>query len=267
MEVFGGDRFPRTGDKMKTETTLRSIPRHEPAKRSPEREKLAAAIAAAAEAERSLDAARRSVTRAGDAVRRAEDRLAEARTAVSNARSRHVDLLSEAARQGAPAAGPSGVREARRAEADALEEIELAQTAEAELRSRLPALDEQLRLARNRVVVAVDGLIRSAADGALEIARRHRDGFREACSLLEFFLSPEVTPQQSLSTPRDAPLGDDYAAQRERDGAFKGIREEIEKFRREPLFPSEWNRAPNVEAWQRVRAELFTNPGAAFPTA
>jgi chromosome segregation ATPase len=253
---------------VKDTSPLRSVPRHDPpAQRSAEREALASAISAAADAETALDAARRSVTRAGDAVRRAEDHVADARTAVSSARSRHVDLLSEAARQGAPAAGPSGVREARRAEADALEEIELAQTAEAELRSRLPALDDQLKFARNRVIVAVDGLIRSTSLSALETARMHRDGFREACSLLEFFLSPEVTSQQSLSTPRDAPLGDDYAAQRERDEAFKGIREEIEKFRREPLFPHEWNRAPNVAEWQRVRAELFTNPGAPLPTA
>jgi chromosome segregation ATPase len=245
---------------------LRTIPRHDPpAQRSAERGALASAISAVADAEQALDAARRSVTRAGDAVRRAEDRLAEARTAVSNARSRHVDLLSEAARQGAPAAGPSGVREARRAEADALEEIELAQTAEAELRSRLPALDEQLKFARNRVIVAVDGLIRSAAQSALETARMHRDGFREACSLLEFFLSPEVTAQQSLSTPRDAPLGDDYAAQRERDQAFEGIREEIQKFRREPLFPYEWNRAPNVAEWQRVRAALVLDESVPLP--
>jgi multidrug efflux pump subunit AcrA (membrane-fusion protein) len=116
---------------------LRTIPRHDPPARSAERQALAAAIETAAEAERSLDAARRAAARANDFVEKARIRLVASREAVAERREAHVQGLAEAARTGSPAVPPSAVREASRAVVEAEAEVEMAESAAGELCSRV----------------------------------------------------------------------------------------------------------------------------------
>jgi hypothetical protein len=257
---------------MKDTTSLRSVPRHqpEPAQRSPERQALSSAISAVADAEQALDAARRSVTRAGDAVRRAEGNLSEARSAIADARSRHLALLSEAATQGVPPTSPAAVREARRREDDELEEVELCRTAEAELRSRLPALEAALQRAHNHRVNCVDAVVRSAAERLIAECKAAEAELLRRRALLYFLRRPHVMAGEALHGAVPSPfVGEhDFTLAGERDRDFEAMKSVIDDCLHRPIFSNEanWNRHESVRPWIAARQALFTDPDAALPT-
>jgi chromosome segregation ATPase len=227
---------------------LRTIPRHDPpAQRSAEREALASAISTVAATEQALDAARRSVTRAGDAVRRAEDNLTAARSAIAEARSRHLALLSEAATQGVPPASPAAVREARRREDDALEEVELCRTAEAELRSRLPALEADVQHAVEQRAAAVDAVVRTVAANI----------FTETEELVEQLLGKRAVLRflRNLSHPAQSRADIDG---RDPQDLILGM---IGRLRDDDRS---WADHPAVRPFREARARLVSDPDAAI---
>jgi hypothetical protein len=256
----------------KDTTLLRTVPRHEPAPgRSEERRKLAEAIALAAAAEQALDAARRSVTRAGDAVRRAEGNLSEAGSAIADARSRHLALLSEAATQGVPPTSPAAVREARRREDDAAEEMELCRTAEAELRSRLPALEAAVQRAHNHRVNCVDAVVRSAAERLIAECKAAEAELLRRRALLYFLRRPHVQAGEALHGAVPSPFvgGDhDFALHAERDRPFEEMKSVIDDCLHRPIFAGEanWNRHPSVLQWIAFRKALFDSADVESPT-
>jgi hypothetical protein len=248
---------------------LRSVPRHEPASRSPERTRLAEALAAAKQTEQAADDARRAIVRAGDAVKKAESTLERARAEIAERREQNVRLLTEAAQKGAPVAPSTAIREARRAESDAADHLDIAKTAAADLRERLPELEEAARHSKNMIVVRVDAVIRNAAERQLQQAKAAEAAYVKQRAVLHFMDCPQLNETRPVHGLVPAPFeSHDFWANDARDEAFAEMKEAIDDFLHRQIFSfdAQWNKHEAVLPWIRARAALFTDPDAQLPS-
>jgi hypothetical protein len=249
---------------------LRTIPRHDPPARSAERQALAVAIEAAAEAERSLDAARRAAARAEDFVEKAGIRLAATREASAEQRRLHVQGLAEAARTGAPAASSDPVREASRAVAEAEAEFEMAESAAVELRSQRAPREAALLQAKNRLVNAVDNVIRAEAERLIAECKAAEAELLRRRAMLYFLRRPHVQAGEALHGAVPSPfVGEhDFQLLGERDRAFEAMKDAIDDVLHRPIFAGEanWNRHEAVRPWIQARQALFSDADAPLPT-
>lgn len=132
------------------------------ASKSPERQALAAAIEAVAEAERAEEAGREAVTRAVALVHANESKLGAANAAVVSAKERHT--MAVAAAIGKGMAVPAGtLKAARAAQADAEDDLTAATAALAQWQTKLADLEAETASARMAVEVVINALLAGAA--------------------------------------------------------------------------------------------------------
>jgi hypothetical protein len=180
-----------------------------------------------------------------------------------------VQGLAEAARTGSPSAPPSAVREASRALADAEAELEMAESAAGELRSRVAPHDVGVTRARNHLVNCVDAVIRAETERLIAEAKAAASVFLAKRSVLYFMRRPHVQAGETLLGAVPSPfVGEhDFQLLGERDRAFEVMKAAIDDCLHRPIFSNEanWNRHEAVRPWIAARQALFTDPDAPLP--
>jgi hypothetical protein len=153
------------------------------------------------------------------------------------------------------------------------------------LKENLGALEDAARDAANRVVVAVDGVLRSGAADILAQAEEAALRLRSLMPVLNFMLRPEVTPEMMVGT-RLPPLFDtDWyherrtlgasrgdtrhyaasAARQERDAPFAELEAAINRFLERPPQNDGAHRHPSLAAWHEARTALMDDPDTPLP--
>lgn len=135
--------------------------------RTPEREALAAEIAAAWKATCAVTAAADALERGRAFLAKTEDALAAATTAVGDARARDVKAAAMAVKQRDEVAGASATRKARRELEDAEDGVEVARAAVGELELGPVDLEEKSRAAAIRVEAAINTVLANEAAARL----------------------------------------------------------------------------------------------------
>jgi hypothetical protein len=257
---------------MDTTSALRSVTRYPappaPAKRSPERARLAAALSAEQDAMRSADAVRQAVVRIEDMVGKAEARFRAARGGAEAAQEEMSERLADAAMSATPAAleGVS-IREAREAEADAADSLAAVRAAFALLTSRSRQANDAVTLASDRVGAAADAVLRTAAKRVLAEAKAVLAGLRQfgetpegieelraSRALLRLMLESEPAHDADAQTAKAIHdclhAGEDFLT--DRAGRL-----------REDSFT--WRRHPRLAPWRAARDALLDDVDAPLP--
>jgi hypothetical protein len=247
-------------------SSLRSVPRHDPPARGPERARLAAAIAAAQEAEQAADGVRHAIARARDAVAKAETRLETARASVANVKSEQIRRVAASAATGAPVGAASTMKEARAVEIDASDELDIAQAALAQLQAQLPDLDTAAAHAADHRTAAVDIVLRTAAERLLTEARQFEEQALMRRRELYFLRRPDT---DGATIHRESLYF--YAAQ-ERSEPFEQMDLTINRFFDESFeklrdLSTNWHKGDAVASWRGARKALMADPDAALPGA
>ena len=151
----------------------------------PARVALAAAIAAASEADKALAQAKGVLERAETFVSEAQSRVDQATAAVSHAVNEQGMALAEAfaGTHGSPAMG-AATRAARMRMADCEDELAASQSTLQKLRDAVREREDAAGEARRAVDEAVAGVVASHAEALLEAARRAQLEYLERCALL-----------------------------------------------------------------------------------
>jgi hypothetical protein len=153
--------------------TLHAIDnRKEPvaATRSPERQALAVAIAAAVKAARSAEDGRAAVARARELVDAAETKLAAASAAVTAAKARHAKQTAAAIGRGAPVPATSALKAARALEQEAEDDFDAGKAALEQLQTALADSEGEIDHANIAVEAAVNSVL--AAEAAIPLVER-----------------------------------------------------------------------------------------------
>ena len=158
------------------------------AQRSPEREELAAAIAANLEAQRSAEAARAAVALAKKIVADVMEKREAARGALAAAKESHSARIAVAASAGEALNPDSAIREARARELEAADELESARSALATLEAALGDPEATHRRAQTRVSKATEAVVFSQVDAKFAEIREAQNTLGEKRLVLEFMM-------------------------------------------------------------------------------
>jgi hypothetical protein len=156
--------------------------------RSPERQVLADAIEAVAQAKRAEENGRAAVARAVDLVNAGSAKLAEASAAVVAAKERHTAAVAAAIGKGA--AVPAGtLKSARAVEADAEDDLAAATAALEQLQAALADLEAETGRANVQVQAAINAVLAEVAPRLVASIAQHRSQLLALLSIAWFVRS------------------------------------------------------------------------------
>jgi hypothetical protein len=258
---------------MDTTPAPRSVPRYPappaPAKRSAERARLAAALAAEQDAVRSADSIRQADVRVEDMVAKAETRLRATRGGAEAAQEEMSERLADAAMSGTPAALEDvSMREAREAEADAADSLTAVRAAFALLTSRSRQANDAVTLASDRVAAAADAVLRTAAKRVLTEAKAavaELRQFGETPEGIEELRASRAVLRFMLAEPTDTAGAQTAKAIQDCLHAGEDFLTDRAGRLREDSFA--WRRHPRLAPWRAARDALLDDVDAPLPEA
>jgi hypothetical protein len=227
--------------------------------RSPERQALADAIEAVAQAERAEENGRAAVARAVELVNAGTAKLAEASAAVVAAKERHTAAVASAIGKGT--AVPAGtLKSARAAEADAEDDLAAATAALEQLQTALADLEAETGRASVHVQAAINAVLAEVAPGLVASIAQHRSQLVALLSIAWFVRSRGSERHGSTFQSSEIP-----ALRRPLAAATAEIDPQIQ------VGTGAWGpdaalAHPVIARWQQVVAALRTDPDAPLPT-
>jgi hypothetical protein len=227
--------------------------------RSPERQALAHAIEAVAQAERAEENGRAAVARAVDLVNAGSAKLAEARVAVVAAKEQHTAAVAAAIGKGT--AVPAGtLKSARAAEADAEDDLAAATAALEQLQTALADLGAETGHAKLSVEAAINGVLAGAAPQLVAAITARRAELLELLSISWFVRSRGGERHGSTFQSSEIP-----ALRRPLATATAEIDPQIQ------VGTGAWGpdaalAHPSVGRWHEAVVALRTDPDAPLPT-
>jgi hypothetical protein len=262
------------------------------AARSPERQRLATAIAQRDEAMQAVEAARQALDRGRSRVAEAEAAVEAARAATAEANAQRAEQL-EVAAAGGTSPPPSTTHRVKASEDAATDELAAVHAAVEGLRQRLGQAEDRQRAATHMVVALADNLIRrSIAARALAAASAAAERLQRARLFLRLALAPQEVGQVPIYGMRRLGIFDedwnDAAARHGRERAnrrmsdadraralrdedFADVRAAAERHLERALADlrdgeERWYSAPELEPWRAARQALIGgDPDAPLP--